>query len=202
MKTIISITMTCDAMPEQYEGRLDTGEYFYIRFRYGEGCIRVGNEEQWKLWTLPEVAAVEFPDKLLGVFPKDPEWWLLDLLEIAEISPGTIDLNSIPISPAWTEKDMQEKVREIKSRPSYKEGDLIIVTKDEDMMRGLIPPPTEEGAALKEALHHMAICGSQQAAQSLELLNSGAADQNVTNLRNWAREIIKGVDGDTEIIGL
>ena len=38
-----SIEQTCHACPAQFEGQLDTGEYFYGRYRWGCLSIRIGD---------------------------------------------------------------------------------------------------------------------------------------------------------------
>ena len=35
-----SLVMTCDCCPSQWEGALDGGRMFYIRFRHGSFCLR------------------------------------------------------------------------------------------------------------------------------------------------------------------
>lgn len=43
MKRVKTIIKTCGACPEQYEGRLDTGEEFYVRCRWGFGRLDIDN---------------------------------------------------------------------------------------------------------------------------------------------------------------
>lgn len=39
---IMEISKTCEACPAQWEGRLDDGQYIYVRFRHGRLSIKVG----------------------------------------------------------------------------------------------------------------------------------------------------------------
>lgn len=65
MKQIEFIEQTCIACPEQYEGRLDTGEWFYVRCRGGFQGIFVGTKKQ--------VDKCDFDDyTATTLFPNDP----------------------------------------------------------------------------------------------------------------------------------
>jgi len=41
MKKVTEIQRTCFACPEQYEGKLDSGEEFYVRCRWGYGRLDI-----------------------------------------------------------------------------------------------------------------------------------------------------------------
>jgi len=44
MKTATTLTMTCSACPSQWEGTLDDGRNFYIRYRWGYLSLRLSDE--------------------------------------------------------------------------------------------------------------------------------------------------------------
>lgn len=44
MKKVTEIFRTSIAYPEQYEGKLNTGEEFYVRCRFGSGRLDVNNK--------------------------------------------------------------------------------------------------------------------------------------------------------------
>lgn len=41
MKEVIELVQTCYMCPEQYEGKLDTGEKVYVRYRWGHGRLDI-----------------------------------------------------------------------------------------------------------------------------------------------------------------
>lgn len=43
MLKLASLTQTCPACPEQYEGRTEDGRHVYIRHRHGHGYVGVGD---------------------------------------------------------------------------------------------------------------------------------------------------------------
>lgn len=64
-------TKTCSWAPEQYEGRLATGEVFYFRLKYGYASLGIGadldaaidDSHEWS-WQSADRHMHEFPDEV------------------------------------------------------------------------------------------------------------------------------------------
>lgn len=42
MRKIIELVCTCPAVPSQWEGKLDDGNYIFIHYRYGKFTVGIG----------------------------------------------------------------------------------------------------------------------------------------------------------------
>ena len=59
LRNVSTIKQTCGACPEQYEGKLDTGEDFYVRCRWGHGRLDVNDVT---------VAEIDYENEYQGMF--------------------------------------------------------------------------------------------------------------------------------------
>lgn len=56
--TIKSITQTCDACPSQWEGELDDGRFFYVRYRWGNLQLGIGKDDSEAVRVSETIAAL------------------------------------------------------------------------------------------------------------------------------------------------
>lgn len=77
MHRITEIEQTCSACPSQWEGKTSSGEYVYIRYRWGEGRIEVNYETVFE-WSGPDG---------MGGF--------ISLQEISMLAVGRVDFSEV-----------------------------------------------------------------------------------------------------------
>jgi hypothetical protein len=76
---VAAATLTCDAVPVQWEGQLVDGRRFYFRYRFGRATLAVGPTKSVNGVTIPEqdrtawVASVMHGDRFRGMFDSDEE---------------------------------------------------------------------------------------------------------------------------------
>lgn len=150
MKKIVELRKTASAFPEQYEGRLDTGEYVYMRVRFGKAEIRVGDQEQWDSWTLTTVAETfDHDNQLKGEFgPGD----MAHLLRKAELS-CDLDVDSmkepdVDFSLFKTAEDLIANLPSVIVKDEAGQ-EYRFVTNDKDILKGRLDPKISENNVLE-----------------------------------------------------
>lgn len=133
MKRVKYIIKTSPACPEQYEGKLETGELFYARCRFGEAELRIGNQQQWDNWELPTKETISYRDEpLRGAFQKG------DLEKLFVFAGILLD---IPIDENIADRDrraramMQKLQQKLQQTPASSDG-VTFLTLDEDILHG------------------------------------------------------------------
>ena len=159
MKKIIEAKKTCEALPEQYQGRLDTGEFFYIRMRFGKAEMRIGNQEQLEKWELPTVALIDTNEEFLVVFDDN---LLNELLNEAWVEDG-VGLKALkPPSPEEIMAYLSEQA--VIAENSPEDAPPLVITFDEDVRRGKLVLSGETKELTLEDLKNLQNVGNKESA--------------------------------------
>jgi hypothetical protein len=57
---IVKAVQTCWACPSQWDAWTDTGQYLYLRYRYGHGTVTAFEGPNWEEWTRRDAPLAEF----------------------------------------------------------------------------------------------------------------------------------------------
>lgn len=141
MKKIVELKKTSPACPEQYEGKLETGEYVYLRCRSGLAEIRVGNQQQWDDWTLTTIASLQDEDTYLGGFGPGV---LAELFRMASMT-CEVNIDKLEMPHPGTAEKFMENLLDLsrKYRGEPKEDESVMLTYDMDILRGKIVIPAD-----------------------------------------------------------
>lgn len=62
MTAIVRAVQTCCACPSQWDAWTDTGQYLYLRYRWGSGTAEARPSPDWTTWDIHQDATVAESD--------------------------------------------------------------------------------------------------------------------------------------------